>query len=132
MSNDRIRIDMTVPEILYTLSEGNPGALTVLMDWMQSSDIALFQVLTLDSKKLYGSRIWELYKDICGEDLDRFKYHVLTELPNQETGILSVSGTYSPDFDDSEFWERRRFGTPNSFWALEHPPVSADYEFPIK
>lgn len=131
-SQDRItRLDITAVDLVSALCGGNPGALRVLAEWFHSSPMAVIEMLSLDTKRLYDNRIWDLYK-LCGQDIERFKYHVLTELPNQETGQLSVSGPHSPDFDDKEFWEKRRFGQPGSFWALENPPSEANYEYPIK
>ncbi len=133
-SQDRITGVSTTPgEMIIALCGDNPGAMSVLAQWLESSGLmGVIEMFTLDTKRLYDHRIWELYKDVCGEDIERFRYHVLTELPNQETGKLSVTGPYSPGFGNEEFWEKRRFGTPNSFWALEHPPTEPDYEYPIK
>ena len=122
---------MTAVDLVFALCGGNSGALRVLAEWFHSSPMAVIEMLSLDTKRLYDNRIWELY-ELCGQDIERFKYHVLTELPNQETGELSVSGPHSPDFDDKEFWQKRRSGQPGSFWALENPPSEANYEYPIK
>lgn len=131
-STDRINdLSMTTMEVVLALSEGNTGAATVVMRWLSSSPFGLIEILTLDTKRLYGDRIWELFTTVCGEDLERFKYHVAVELPNQETGELSVTGPHSPDFDDYDFWAKRRFGKPGSFWALENPPAG-NYEYPIR
>ena len=130
---DRItNLSATPIDVIITLSEGNPGAVMVLSKWHSSSPMAIIEMLILDTKRLYGPRIWELYKDVCGEDFERFKYHVQVELPNQETGVLSVTGPFSPDFDDTSFWEKRTSGRPDSFWALDNPPTESDYVYPIK
>lgn len=131
-SCDRITPGMDAIGVVFALSEGNPGAATVISKWLASSPMAIFEILMLDSKRLYGHRVWELYKDVCGEDLERFRYHVGVELPNQETGQLMVSGPYSPDLNDKDFWTKRSFGQPGSFWALKNPPSERDYEYPIK
>ena len=131
VSNDRITMDMSLFDVVFALSEGNPGALNVLMRYAQSTPLGILALLTFDTKRLYGARIWDLYSDICGQDIDRFAYHLQVELPNQETGRLSVSGPFSPAMDDSEFWEKRRAGKPGSFWALETPPTSQYYDYPI-
>ena len=74
---ERITLNDTVLDIVMKMTEGNPGAITVLgrlqrehaqidpqnmMGW-------LGVVLSLDSYSIYGSRIWMLYKDVCKEDL---------------------------------------------------------------
>lgn len=131
-SQDRITSLTTTPaEVITTLCGGNPGALTVLLTWFRSSPFAMIEVLTLDTKRLYDHHIWEVYKYVCGEDFERFKYHVMVELPHQDTGELSVTGPYSPSLNNKEFWEKRRFGKPGSYWALENPPTEPDYEYPI-
>lgn len=131
-TKDRVKVHMDIAEIITVLSDGNPGAVSVLIKWLETDPLALMGILTLDSKRLYGSRIWVVYKDVCGEDLERFKYHLEVELPNQETGELSVTGPYSPSLSDIQFWEKRTSGKPGADWALDVPPTTSQYEFPIR
>jgi len=75
--NERIQLTDSTMDVAMKMSEGNPGALTVIMsllrdaakidpdNWMPG----LGEVLSLDSMGIYGSKIWMLYKDVCGEDL---------------------------------------------------------------
>lgn len=140
MTTDRITsLDMTVAEVIGALSANpeqpcghsggcHPGAVRVLLDLFKHSGILV--VLLCDSKRLYAERIWDLYKNVCGEDIERFAYHLSVELPNQETGVLSVTGPQSPDFDDREFWKARSYGAPGSFWCLQNPP-GPGYRFPL-
>ena len=73
----RIEGQDTVQDVVIKLSEGNPGALRVCMDIIEkggSIDPDVFMegaglLLLLDSLSLYGSKIWMLYKDVCGENL---------------------------------------------------------------
>lgn len=75
----RLKIDMNTNDMLFALSEGNPGAITVMMDSVRENrDIdpdnwagELGMILNLDMCEVYGSRIWRLYKDVCGERLPR-------------------------------------------------------------
>ena len=133
MSSDRITdLNCTVTDIIADLSEGNPGVMRVLVEILQDEKPGgIFRLLNFDTKRLYGSRIWELFSDVCGKDIQRFKYHVDVELPNQETGELSVSGPWAPSLGNEEWWQRRQFGEPGSFWALEEPPTDPYYEYPI-
>lgn len=72
MNNEtRIRPNMSIPEVLYAITEGNPGATTVVMDLMLTKPNGMLQALMLDTFHIYGSQIWGLYKDCCGEDLDK-------------------------------------------------------------
>lgn len=76
MSSDRIKLDMSLFDVLYALSGGNPGALTVCMSIMEkSSQIdpdgggGILVLLNLDTLRIYEHRIWGLFKDVCKEDL---------------------------------------------------------------
>jgi hypothetical protein len=126
---------MSAQDVILALGENHPGAIVVVGKWIMSNPLGLMEVLLLDTKHLYGERIWELYC-LCDEDLERFKYHVDVELPDQETGKISATGPYAPRYDDKkaleDFWEKRSFGKPGSFWALEHPPSERAYKYPIR
>jgi len=73
----RIQLENTITESLAKMCEGNPGALTVCMKLLKEGEKIDPQgafggfgvVMMLDSLEIYGSRIWQLYKDVCGEDL---------------------------------------------------------------
>lgn len=74
---ERIKLTMSLPDILQELSEGNPGALTVLLKLMKQAPVIdpeawakeLQPLLSLDTHGIYGSQIWVFYKDICGESI---------------------------------------------------------------
>lgn len=133
MSDTRIKSTMTIDDMIDSLAEGNPGAVEVLYEWIQyrGVDTAIFEMLELDVKHLYGHRIWVLYRDVCDEDIERFMYHVMVELPDQRTGDVSPSGPFRPSRGNTDWWERRAFGIPGSFWALMRPPTDPNYEYPI-
>lgn len=110
------------------LSSLHSGALAVLLEWNRvvGESLRIF-----DHKGLYDERIWELY-ELCDQDIMRFAYHVQVELPDQATGkVCSIEGLYADDLRGKEFFEKRRFGEPGSFWALENPPTEKDYTYPI-
>jgi hypothetical protein len=75
----RIKLEMHINDALFAMSDGNPGAITVLMDSVtKNSEIDPMNalgpwglVLNLDEFEIYGHRIWGLYKNLCGEDLPR-------------------------------------------------------------
>jgi hypothetical protein len=75
----RLKLEMNINDALFALGEGNPGAITVLMDSIARNqqidpDSGLGElglVLNLDHFEIYGPRIWRLYKDLCREDLPR-------------------------------------------------------------
>lgn len=116
------------------ITEGNPGALSVV------ARMEFLPMLLLDTKHLYGARIWNLYKDICGEDMERFGYHLAVELPCQVCGEMAVTGPYSVEIEKrlikkgrtmQDFFDARRGAKPNSFWGLKNPPTDPNYAFPI-
>lgn len=73
----RITLDMSISEVILTMCDGNPGALTVCVQSMKHGDAidpdgamgGLFYILRLDDMGIYGSRIWMLYKDVCQQDI---------------------------------------------------------------
>ena len=75
--NPRIEMHMTMIDIVTTLSEGNPGAISVLMQILVNNQRIdpddcfgpLGPLFELDNLDCYGSRIWMLYKDVCDGNL---------------------------------------------------------------
>ena len=67
----------SMQEMLFKMSEGNPGALTVLLVILEKGEQidpdgamrGIGPILSLDSLGCYGSKIWMLYKDVCGQNL---------------------------------------------------------------
>ena len=67
----------TFANIIIKLSEGNPGAISVIMQMKISAGTidpqnfmgSLGSIFFLDSLCIYGSRIWMLYKDVCEQDI---------------------------------------------------------------
>lgn len=58
--------NVTMREAIYLLSEGNPGAVSVLA---KLASVFPATLILLDDQEIYGSDIWLAYKDISGEDL---------------------------------------------------------------
>lgn len=75
----RLTFNDTMQDALVKISEGNPGALTVCVEMLtrgaeidpQAIGGGLISMLMLDELEIYGSRIWMLYKDVCGENLSK-------------------------------------------------------------
>ena len=69
----RLTIADEYEQAIKKISGGNPGALSVLMQCYEK-DFFVGQLVTanLDEKGIYDGHIWVLYKDKCGEDLDKF------------------------------------------------------------
>ena len=73
----RLELTDTVTDILVKMSDGNPGAINVMMQMLQEAENidpqailgGVGAVMSLDTHEIYGSNIWILYKDVCGGDL---------------------------------------------------------------
>ncbi len=77
MSKERIQLTDSPKDMIIKLSDGNPGAVSVLMQLLTRSaavdpDSAFgpfTYLLNLNAFGIYGPRIWMLYKDVCHEDI---------------------------------------------------------------
>lgn len=77
MEKSRIQLTDTAMSAAMKMSEGNPGAISVCARMLRDGakidpdDFAggVGNLLSMDTLRIYGSRIWMLYKDVCGEDL---------------------------------------------------------------
>lgn len=79
-------------EAIKQISEGNPGALRVLMECYQRGFLkGQLVIAQLDEKEIYGWQIWELYKDKCGEDLDKFILEIVPDI-NHKIDTLNKLG----------------------------------------
>ena len=67
----RLTSGMGIKEAIFTMSEGNPGALTCMMEMMNSNPMALLDILYFDSLGIYGSKIYMLWNDCCNRDMDK-------------------------------------------------------------
>ena len=83
-------------DVCVKMCEGNPGALTVCMDIAKYAEeidpdanpqgtLGIMSILNLDTLGLYGSSIWLLYKDVCGQNLAQ----MLAVLRGHQLGYLS-------------------------------------------
>lgn len=73
MANERITASMDMQEMLITMSEGNPGAQTCMMEMLQTDPMARLDILYFDSMGIYGSKIYMLWNDCCGRDMSKFE-----------------------------------------------------------
>ena len=79
MNNDtRIELSDTEQDVVIKMAEGNPGALSVIMDILMGATSridpdntleGIGTILHLDQFGIYGPRIWMLYKDVCNQDM---------------------------------------------------------------
>lgn len=70
---ERIEAHDSVHDILIKLSEGNPGALTALIEVVKDDPVMGFMdLLHLDDMGMRGPQIWVAYKDHCKQDRTAF------------------------------------------------------------
>jgi hypothetical protein len=82
----------SIHEALQKMSEGNPDAISAMLDiYGQTLEIdptvglgQLHYILWLDDLGVYGGTIWVLYKDVCGQDAEK----VLTLCRAWQLGLL--------------------------------------------
>lgn len=67
----RLTSEMSIKEAIITMSEGNPGALTCMMEMIDSNPMALLDILYFDSLGIYGSKIYMLWNDCCNRDMNK-------------------------------------------------------------
>jgi hypothetical protein len=75
----RIKGNDSIKDVVVKMSEGNPGALDVIMQMLERGAVidpddfmgGLGGVLFLDTLGIYGWKIYVLYNDLCERDLPR-------------------------------------------------------------
>jgi hypothetical protein len=125
----RIKLTDTSLEMFTKMSEGNPGAVTVLCEmFKQTKDIdpqaflgGIHYILILDDFEIYGSRIWKLYKDVCDQSIEG----VITVLRGWQLGLISkaeilTSITISQPCDVAPLAAKVRAQVP-TFWPMPPP-----------
>ena len=73
----RLELNDDIKTAIIKMCDGNPGALTVLIESVKQCEaidpdnfVGPYSVLlALDSIGIYGPSIWVLYKDVCGEEM---------------------------------------------------------------
>ena len=73
--------DMSMADAVTLLVDGHPGALYVLAEIYRWSEDPLRVILILDDMNLRGADIWELYRDVCDENIVAFIGQVLGRAP---------------------------------------------------
>lgn len=111
MAEVRINPQDDVQSAIMKLAEGNPGALRVCCDLFKATPEVDPQagfggytpLLFLDTLNVYGSEIWMLYKDVCGEDIRK----TIAVLRACQLGFVSrerlravIAGLEAIDLDD--------------------------------
>ena len=70
---NRLRLEKPVVDTIVDFSEGNIGCATFLAE-IASDPVAFITVLMFaDNNEIYGSKLYMLWNDCCGRDLDKVK-----------------------------------------------------------
>lgn len=87
---DEINISsVTALDLVSTMAEGNPGAVTVLVDLLKQPNGELL-VFGLDDMNIRGTQIWVGYKNYCDCNVNKFvacisiRDHGMVEAINKE------------------------------------------------
>lgn len=97
ISREEIDIDGSVLDMLLLMSEGNPGAMTVLSRIMNKCDAGAMSVFDLDDMNIRGAQIWVAFKYVCNEDLDMLCERIKKRDPSMVEAInkeMSRNSTY--------------------------------------
>ena|SRR5947207_8633394 len=104
MGKNRITFEMTSQDAVIAMAEGNPGALTALLEVYKIDSIEFIGImLYLDSSEIYGSDIWVLFAYGCEKNVEKF-IKIVKEQPAaaeayvKEWHIRSGSGQSMKDF----------------------------------
>lgn len=70
----KIKSTDTIESAMIKMSEGNPGALTVLMILIKEDEMNIVKyILALDTLEIYGSNIYILWNDCCDRNISKVK-----------------------------------------------------------
>lgn len=114
MNKEKINTNMSTLDMLMVMSEGNPGALSVIMQMMQDKKPRGFlDILLLDSLDIRGSKIYMLWSDCSERNMEKY-FRTLMML---RSGVFSeeqiqknLNLTYALPFIDESINPN---GTPN-------------------
>lgn len=85
----RLNFGMDIKDMIYKMSDGNPGAINVmcvlLKELKGKGAIAIFY---LDEMGIYGSNIWICAKDICKNDFKTFEEKIFNRTLKKELELL--------------------------------------------
>jgi hypothetical protein len=107
MNNEKLNGNMNMMEMIFTMSEGNPGAMRVVMEMMKDPR-SFMDILLLDSLDIRGSKIWLVYNDCCNQDMNKYNRTLMalrcgafSEKEIQENLELGRTSRSIPFLDDS-------------------------------
>ncbi len=98
---NRIKLEDTFMDVMTKMSLGNPGAVFVMAQMLRYGRFIdptpepVLTIMHLDGMGIYGSQIWVLYKNICGESL----VNLLALLRYRQLGFISNERLFDKGHD---------------------------------
>lgn len=101
MASERIKLDMSIEDVIMAMGGGNPGALTACMELLSRGEEmdpdafcgGLNNLLMLDMLGIYEERIYMLWNDVCKRDVGSMiavlRAHQLDQLAGVDTETLN-------------------------------------------
>lgn len=123
-SDEQIKGDMDTFEIVSVMSEGNPGAMHVAIQ-MLDSPRGFLDILLCDSLNIRGSKLYMLFNDCCRKDTNKFSRTLMmlrAGIFSKEEIHANLEQVYAmPFIDDSIKIENippygSEFGPTNKEW----------------
>jgi hypothetical protein len=75
-------------DLMMTMSEGNPGAINVIMSLLKERpDDGMMLLLHLDDMNIRGTQIWIGFKDHCHEQINNFVQCIKNRSPEMVSVI---------------------------------------------
>lgn len=71
LNSEKLKPETTIEGLIKIMSEGNPGAISVLAQMMEN-ERGLLDVLLCDSYGIRGSKLYMLNNDCCNKNKDKF------------------------------------------------------------
>lgn len=111
----RIQLTDSVMDMIIKMAEGNPGAVTAIMQIVEEHDAidpqsalgGIGAILSLDTLEIYGSDIYVLFSDKCGKDVRKMlmimRANQLGFLESSVLKNMAADQLREVDFTDEEW-----------------------------
>jgi hypothetical protein len=77
-----VQLNMSFMELVQLLAEGNPGAVTVMLELLsRDKNFGFMTLLSLDDMNIRGTQIWIAFKDYCNQDYAKLENAIKTRDP---------------------------------------------------
>lgn len=113
----KIKGSDSVQDVFISMAEGNPGAITAMMELIENAKRidpqamigAISPILYLDTCEIYGSSIYVLWSDKCGKDVRKLimllRATQLGFLPTEKLQEMAADQCYQVTLSDDEMAE---------------------------